>query len=248
MPANTKRMNSQNVKALMLAILHWSNYLTKLLARVWRAGDSIRMWALVPLLMLFFTSSAFALTQVSGAIAVNTHWTSANSPYLLSGDVVIQNGAILTIDPDVTVYMGANASLNLQAGSIQALGTLTNPISVLSDNSRLAQNTAPGDWKQWIFNAGTVNTRLEHVLFQHGSGLAIKGSAPVFNFLTINNHQGAAISIDLAASPSGVGNQATGNTINGITVPAGDINGSVNWGLRGIPNVIKLSSNILNVI
>ncbi|MFI3221706.1 MAG: hypothetical protein QX191_01590 [Methylococcaceae bacterium] len=238
MPANTKRMDSKNVKTLMLAVLHWSNYLIELLARVWRKGDSTRMWVLVPLVMLYFASSAFAQTPVSGAIAVNTHWTSANSPYLLSGDVVIQNGAILTIDPDVTVYMGANTNLNLQAGSIQALGTSANPISVLSDNTRLAQNAAPGDWKQWVFNAGTVNTRLEHVLFQHGSGLAVIGSAPVFNFLTINNHQGAAISIDLAASPSGVGNQATGNTINGITVPAGDINGIVNWGLRGIPYVV----------
>ncbi|MDD5411959.1 MAG: hypothetical protein PHF31_11195 [Methylobacter sp.] len=42
-----------------------------------------------------------------------------------------------------------------------------------------------------------------------------------------------------------MGNQATGNTINGIAVPAGDIKTSIKWGLRGIPYVI--SSGVVSV-
>ena len=193
----------------------------------------------VYLVLMFFAASTWAQTPVSGAIAVNTHWTSAESPYLLAGDIVVQNGAVLTIDPGVTVYMGANANLTVQNGSIQALGTSVEPINVLSDKSRLAQDSAAGDWKQWVFNPGTTSTRLDHVLFEHGSGLVVKGSAPVLNYLTIKNHQGAAITIDLMASPSGIGNKATGNSVNGIAVPAGDIKTSIKWGLRGIPYFIN---------
>jgi trimeric autotransporter adhesin len=189
--------------------------------------------------VLLFALPAHAQTPVSGAIAVNSHWTTADSPYLISGDVVVQNGAVLSIDSGVTVYMTANASLTVQAGGIQALGTTANPINVLSDKSRLAQDAAPGDWKQWVFNPGTSNTKLEHVLFEHGKGLVVNGCAPTLNYLNISHQLGAAITLDLAASPIGIGNQATGNTLNGISIPAGDIKTSVKWGLRGIPYVIN---------
>jgi hypothetical protein len=187
---------------------------------------------------LTFASAAFAETSVSGAIAVNTQWTKAGAPYVVTGDVVVQNNAVLTIDAGVVIYMGASASLTVQAGSIQASGTTVEPIRVLSDRSRSGQTAAPGDWKQWTFNAGTVNTKLERVTFEHGSGLVVKGSAPVFNYLSLRLHQGPAILIDLAASPTGVGNEASDNSLNGIAVPAGDITGSARWGLRGIPYVV----------
>jgi hypothetical protein len=195
------------------------------------------LWALA-LPVALSASQAWAQTSVSGAIAGDTTWTLSGSPYLISGGVTIQNGAVLAIDAGVTAYMGSGASVSVQAGAIKAQGTASNPIRVLSDKTRLGAPAAPGDWDRWIFGPGTVNTRLEHVLFEHGKGLAVNGSAPVFNYLELRNHQGAAITVDLAASPAGVGNEASGNTLNGIAVPAGDITGSVNWALRGIPYVV----------
>src|SRR6185503_7418437 len=191
------------------------------------------------LLVSLYAGQAWAQTAVSGAIAVDSRWTLAGSPYLVSGAVTVQNGAVLTIDAGVTVYMGSGASLTVQSGAIKAQGTAASPIRVLSDNTRVGAPAAPGDWERWVFSAGTLGTtRLEHVLFEHGKGLVVNGSAPVFNDLDLRNHQGAAITIDLAASPSGAGNQASGNTMNGVAVPAGDIAGSVSWGLRGIPYVV----------
>lgn len=208
---------------------------------VWCFGRFIQI-CLILLGLLLLVPSALAQTAVSGAIASNARWTVADGPYLINGDVTLQNGAALTIDAGAVVYMGANASLTVQAGSIQALGTVTNPIQVLSDKTSLGQAAAPGDWGQWVFGAGTVNTRLDYVEFAHGRGLAVTGSSPVFNYLNIHDQLGAAITIDLAASPVGVGNQAAHNTWNGISVPSGDITSSVTWGLRGIPYLVTAGS------
>ncbi|NKI95409.1 IPT/TIG domain-containing protein [Rhizobacter sp. SG703] len=185
---------------------------------------------------------ASAQTAVSGTIGGDTRWTASDSPYLLSGEVAVQGGATLSIDPGVTVYMAAGARLTVQAGAVRAVGTAALPIRVLSDKTRQGQAGAPGDWDQWVFGSGTTNTRLEQMVFEHGKGLAIHGSAPVLNHVDIRNQQGAAITVDLAASPSGVGNRASGNALNGIAVPAGDVTGSVRWGLRGIPYVITAGS------
>ena len=194
---------------------------------------------------LFLAGSALAQTNVGGALTVDTQWVVEQSPYVVQSNVSVNNGATLTIEPGVTVYMAPNTGLTVQSGVVKALGRAELPIRVLSERSLSAQNGAPGDWGQWVFSPGAVNTRLEHVQFEHGSGLVVQGSAPVFNNLNIRNQQGAALSIDLLASPTGVGNQAQGNTINGIVVPAGDILGNVRWGLRGIPYVV--SSGVVSV-
>ena len=186
-----------------------------------------------------FLQAAWAQTPVSGAIAVDTQWTTENAPYLVSGNLVVQNGATLTIAPGVTVYMASAASLTVQSGSVKAIGTADSTIRVLSDNVRTAQSAAPGDFGLWTFNAGASGVHLEHLLFQYGSGIQVRGASPTFNYLDLRDNAGPAISIDLASSPSGVGNQASGNGVNGIDVTAGDVTGVVDWGVLGIPYVVR---------
>ncbi len=193
---------------------------------------------LLVILTLLPALGAWADTLVYGAISTDTRWTLANAPYRVTGDVAIQNGATLSIDPDVTVYMGADTSLTVQNGSLQALGTAAAPIRVLSDKTRLGEASAPGDWNQWLIGSGAGAVRLEHMQFKDGRGLAINGSAPVLNYVDLRDQAGAAITVDLTASPSGVGLSASGCGLNGILVPAGEIRGSVTWGLRGIPYVL----------
>ena len=198
----------------------------------------LRCFAVAALLTLCAMDAA-AQTAVSGAIKIDTHWTAANSPYLLTGNVVVQDGGVLTIDAGVKVYMAAGAGLTVQAGGVKAYGTAELPVEVLSDKSRTGATAEPGDYFAWTFGPGTSDTRLEHVQFKNGSGLVVLGSSPVFDYLDIRNNRGAAISIDLAASPTGVGNQASGNGLDGIAVPAGDILASVQWGLRVIPYIVE---------
>lgn len=157
---------------------------------------------------------------------------------MLSGDVVVRNSAVITIDPGVTIYMGDGANLNVASGSVRATGTSSSKIRVLSDKTRRGEAAAPGDWNQWVLSAGASGSLLEHMVIENGSGLVVNGSAPLLNHLELNNHRGAAITLDISASPRGAGLSASGCTLNGILVPSGEISGKVIWGLRGIPYVL----------
>lgn len=179
-----------------------------------------------------------AQTQVTGSIGADAHWTIAGSPYVLSGEVRLINGATLSVDPGVTVYMAAGAALVVQAGRVLAVGTAAQRIQVLSDKARTGQTPQAGDWSNWAFGAGTTGHRIEQVTFQHGRGLVFRETSAELNFVDLRGHAGPAIDADLATSLVGVGNQASGNTVNGVVLPAGDITGSVRWGLRGIPFVV----------
>lgn len=196
----------------------------------------LRAWLVLALLL--WTSVLHAETVVSGVLDSDARWSSAYGPYRVDGDLLIRNGATLTIDPGVTVYMAPAANLRVEAGAVIAVGRSDKPIQVLSDKMRQGLVAAAGDWGQWQFMPGTVRTRLEWVQFQHGSGLSVRGSAPVFNQLSLKAHAGAAINVDVQASPSGVGLSAEDCGINGIAVESGDVTGTVNWGLRGIPYVV----------
>ena len=75
-------------------------------------------------------------TTVSGTITVNTTWTLANSPYLVTDTVTVNPGIILTIEPGVVVkfYAGKNLVIN---GALTAIGTTENRIiftSIKDDN------------------------------------------------------------------------------------------------------------------
>jgi hypothetical protein len=56
-------------------------------------------------------SILLAQTNFSGGIYSNTTWTKANSPYVLTGSVVVFPGKTLTIQPGVVVQMQSNPNL-----------------------------------------------------------------------------------------------------------------------------------------
>jgi hypothetical protein len=79
-------------------------------------------------------SLLLAQTNFSGGIYSNTTWTKANSPYVLTGSVVVFPGKTLTIQPGVVVQMQPNPNLPNDyrylevRGTLNALGTASDPI------------------------------------------------------------------------------------------------------------------------
>ncbi len=62
-------------------------------------------------------------TPVSGIVTKDTDWIKANSPYNLTGNVLISNGATVTVEEGTTVnlngyYIMVNGSLIVQQGAI----------------------------------------------------------------------------------------------------------------------------------
>ncbi len=84
-------------------------------------------------------------TQVGGSINVDTTWTVGNNPYMLNMPVVVSNGATLTIEPGVTVYLqGYNIQVN---GILYARGSGDSSI-VFVDSSNIAFTAASTSWNE----------------------------------------------------------------------------------------------------
>lgn len=186
-----------------------------------------------------------AATPVSGAISANTTWLLAQSPYQVTADVSVENGATLSIEPGVVVTFDTAKSLVVINGTLNARGIAGQPIVFTSTLDVAGSTPAPGDWGQVRFLDGTNDTAtiLEHAQIRYGHGIDVKSAAPTLNYLQIANNQGAAIGIDLNSSPKGIGNQASGNTLNGVSVPAGDMLGGVAGVGEGCRTCSERSSN-----
>jgi len=98
--------------------------------------------------MLFLFQKVFSQTQVSGGIFSNTSWTLANSPYLMTGNVVVFPGVTLTIEPGVEVRVKENPIIDKEyyletRGTINMVGT---PTAKITFRAQFATNSV-GTWK-----------------------------------------------------------------------------------------------------
>jgi len=86
-------------------------------------------------------------TYVSGLISVNTTWSAANSPYIVTANAAVAQGVTLTVEPGVTVKFSTGTYLQIQ-GCLNAQGTSSNKIVFTSRQG----TPAPGDWQYIKFN------------------------------------------------------------------------------------------------
>lgn len=102
-------------------------------------------------------------TLISGKISSNQTLLKINSPYIISKDVVIANGVILTIEPGVQIYLKDNVKINCN-GSIVSEGTAKEPIVFCPDNTAnnwdyiyFYENSKKGVFKYTNFLEGSIN-------------------------------------------------------------------------------------------
>lgn len=115
----------------------------------------------IALIFIFFLASIplYAQTNVSGGVFSNTTWTLSNSPYIVTGPVVVFPNVTLTIEPGVVVKIqekSTNTSEQVYIeirGKLVAKGTSTSPISFIPE-------TAPTLGTNQIWQGINVKTAL----------------------------------------------------------------------------------------
>ena len=134
-------------------------------------------------------SSFYGLTLVpSGSLplGVTTTWTLANSPYLLTGDILVPNTSKLVIQPGVEVRFkpvtddlagGADPNrIEIRVeGQVNAQGTATDSIRFISNGDV----PASGDWYGLVqnFNGSDNRILLGHSVIQHYvKGITVAGT------------------------------------------------------------------------
>jgi len=105
------------------------------------------------------TSTNLALTSIT----VNTTWTKAMSPIVLtSGDLTVNAGVTLTIQAGVVVRMSLNNSIRI-SGKLVAIGTAAEPI-LFTPNS-LDESTY---WEGLIFLSSPDSSTLQYAIVERG--------------------------------------------------------------------------------
>ena len=121
------------------------------------------------------TQALYAATIIPGTTLLsNTTWTKTNSPYLLTGDLIVESGVSLIIDPGVTVLFLANSDSTSSGnysqdseliinGNLVARGTSSERITFASSST----SPAAGDWGEIRLNGMGVN--FEYVDIKHAN-------------------------------------------------------------------------------
>jgi parallel beta-helix repeat protein len=135
-----------------------------------------------------------AVTEVTGIITSDTTWTKANSPYNLTGNIAIDKGVTLTIEPGVTV--------NLNDYYIRVNGTLTakgtSADNILFNGGSLEFTQLSSSWNEQTGTGNIIENSIINSLLATGGGsptiinnkitesVTIGGNSPIISKNTID--------------------------------------------------------------
>jgi hypothetical protein len=133
---------------------------------------------------------------ISGLIAENTTWRTVDSPIIVAGDVTVNFGVTLAIEPGVRVLFSSGALLTVN-GQLVAEGDETN---------RLLFSRAPGNTGTWgginvNGGPGSPETRLRHAHIEFNSGTAVNvpGGTVWLDHLTFGTPTDTYVEVDGAS-------------------------------------------------
>ncbi len=204
---------------------------------------------------IFTDSIVYAQTHTTGNISEDTTWTAANSPYIIVGNILVNSGAILTIEPGVIVKVDPGFLLTIE-GQLIAQGSDTNKI-VFTSNST---TPSAGDWGYLFFHEPLIDTAydidgnylsgsiLEHCIIEYAGSnnfgaVRITNAHPFINYCTINNNASSGIYADSLSSTFKISNcliayNSSGNRAN-------NINGNNGGGIFASGGDILILSNTI---
>ncbi len=164
----------------------------------------------LPILISCRLATAAGPTYVKDNISASTEWTKGNSPYVLQNDIIVNKGAILTIDPGVEVQLAAATNGKVGSGTnlviyggLKAVGDPAAPIS-------FNPATTGSLWGAIYFaNSDSNNCLLQDCLVK-GGRIICNGASPTVTQCAI---YGARTGIEIYANsqPQITNNRITAN-------------------------------------
>lgn len=105
---------------------------------------------------------ANATVFVNGSISVNTTWTATNSPYIVNGNLTVDSGITLTIEPGVMVRVDSTYFFKVD-GRLIAEGNVIDSIRFVSNSI----NPLTHPWEGVSFTKKSTDTsKLKYCVFQ----------------------------------------------------------------------------------
>ncbi len=209
------------------------------LLQPWVLGAFAASLSLAALLALAAAGPARAATHIgTTTYTTNTTWTPANSPYVLDGNVRVNAGVTLTIEPGVIVkFNGQFRTLTIN-GTLNAVGTAADHIIFTSyqddsaggDTNGDGASTAgaPGQWYHTSIEGS--GSQLGYIDIRYGGYGSAQGYAPIYVYgngygvtidhAVISNNNQSAVVVGNRASAT-IKNSTLSNNAYGVYVNAG---------------------------
>jgi len=199
------------------------------------------------------SSQESSLNRAEGHISQNTTWTIGGSPYLVTGDVIVDAGTTLSIQPGVQVRFGGYFSLTIN-GSLCAMGNRLSQITFTSNELE----PKPGDWSTIRFAGGDSQVfEMKYCVVMYSmDGITIESTekAVIEKCEIVNNyHQGIEVkgrcNINIKENiiqSSREGISATGAVCSGITIINNSIS-SIKEGGISISSIAESYARIFNL-
>ncbi|MGA9351689.1 MAG: choice-of-anchor Q domain-containing protein, partial [Anaerolineae bacterium] len=165
----------------------------------------------------------FLGTEVSGTIDADTTWNVAGSPYTVSGDVIVSEGVMLSIEPGARLRFESNDVLS--SGSDPDKVELIIKGTLVADGVTFTSNAdspAAGDWYGIRFldssvDYGESGCVIENSTIEYGTvGISTDGASPLISNNTITEIKGNNADSDRDAG-DGVGILVTNGSSPTIT-------------------------------
>ena len=172
-----------------------------------RVRDEIpKLLFFIVLLLSVFSSHLYADTSVSGIISLDTTWTAADSPFIVTGDLIVQgkDGAdgvtTLSIEPGAVIKFNSSRKITIGAvtgdpGALIAQGTAGAPVTFTSSQA----DPTPGSWLNITFQKTAHSSSLleycniEYAGYGNYGAVYCNYSSPTITNCQINNSSSAGI-------------------------------------------------------
>ena len=162
-------------------------------------------------------------TEVGGSITKDTTWPLSSSPYIVTSDLTINSGVILTIEPGVTVQFNRDRDMSIY-GALVANGAVNAPITFTAN----AANPYARYWGGIKF----YNSGLDNISILNYCSIAYGGQGGYGNFdtpLILNGY----------ANPTITNTAMNNNSRNGIDLETGTYSSDINLNITTLPYIIR---------